>query len=88
MSHVVTQKMVDESIRSISYTMLPSGKHMVCEIILKNGFSVIGSNATVSKDTFNIEMGKNYSYKAAMDKVWELQGFLLSELLIIAYDFK
>jgi hypothetical protein len=80
--------MVDESIKSVSYTMLPSGKHMICEIVMNNGFSVIGSNATVSEETFNIEMGKNYSYKAAIDKVWELQGFLLSELLMAADDFK
>ena len=70
---------IDKTIVSETFTVLPSGKVMVCEITLRNGFTVRGEAATVSKENFNIEIGEKISREDARNKVWELEGYLLQE---------
>ena len=70
---------IDAAIVSETYTILPSGKAMVCELILRNGFSVRGESACVSKANFNEEIGRKISYEDARNKVWMLEGYLLQE---------
>lgn len=70
---------IDAVIVSETYTVLPSGKAMVCELILRNGFSVRGESACVSKANFNEEIGRKISYEDARNKVWMLEGYLLQE---------
>jgi hypothetical protein len=72
---------IDAVIVSESFTVLPSGKVMVCELMLKNGFSVRGEAATVSKENFNDEIGKTISRADARDKIWQLEGYLLQQRL-------
>ena len=75
---------IDAAIVSETYTVLPSGKAMVCELILRNGFSVRGESACVSKANFNEEIGRKISYEDARNKVWMLEGYLLQDKL---HDF-
>ena len=70
---------IDAVIVGETYTVLPSGKVMVCELTLKNGFSVRGDGATVSKANFNEEIGRKISRENARNKVWELEGYLLQQ---------
>lgn len=77
----VTQEMVDAAIESETFIMMPSGKTMVCELILKNGFSIIGKNSCVSKDNFNEDLGKQYSRDNAIQQVWSYLGFMLQQTL-------
>lgn len=72
-------KDIDAVIETISYTVLPSGKALICEIVLKNGFSVRGESACVSKENFNLEIGKEIAFADARDKIWLLEGYLLQE---------
>lgn len=72
---------IDAAIVSETYTVLPSGKAMVCELILRNGFSVRGESACVSKANFNEEIGRKISYEDARNKVWMLEGYLLQDRL-------
>lgn len=72
---------IDSVIVSESFTVLPSGKAMVCELILRNGFSVRGESACVSKDNFNEEIGRKISFDDARNKVWMLEGYALQERL-------
>lgn len=72
---------IDAEIVSETFTILPSGKVMVCELILKNGFSVRGESAVVSPENFNKEIGMSVSRKNARNKVWELKAYLLQETL-------
>lgn len=62
-----------------TYTTLPSGKVMVCELTLKNGFTISGEAAVVSKANFNEEIGRTISRGNAVSKIWELEGYLLQE---------
>ena len=75
----LTPKDIDNAIYEYTFTTLPSGKVMVCEITLKNGFTVRGEAATVSKENFNEEIGKTISLKNAREKIWELEGYLLQQ---------
>ena len=72
---------IDNCIVSETYTVLPSGKTMVCELVLKNGYGVTGESSVVSKANFNEEIGKTISRKNARDKIWMLEGYLLQESL-------
>lgn len=79
----LTPAQIDAVIVGESYTVLPSGKVMVCELILRNGFSVRGEAATVSKANFNEEIGKAISREAARNKIWELEGYRLQQEIFI-----
>lgn len=70
---------IDNVIISETYTVLPSGKCMICELTLKNGFTVRGESACVSKANFNKDIGKKISKQNARDKIWQLEGYLLQE---------
>lgn len=71
--------MIDAVIVGETYTVLPSGKCMVCELTLKNGFTVRGESACVSKANFNEEIGRTISRKDAREKIWALEAYLLQE---------
>lgn len=68
-------------IKSETYTILPSGKVMVCELILENGFSVRGEAAVVDKANFVEQIGKQISKERALQQVWLVEGYLLQEKL-------
>lgn len=70
---------IDAVISAETFTILPSGKVMVCELTLRNGFTVRGEASVVSKENFNEEIGRKVSRERARSKVWELEGYLLQE---------
>ena len=77
----VTPEDIDNMIAGISYTVLPSGKVVVCELTLWNGFTVRGEAAVVCIENFDMEIGRDVSYRKAKDKLWEIVGYLLQEKL-------
>lgn len=77
----LTPQDIKDKIVSESYTVLPSGKVMICELTLENGYTVRGEASTVSKQNFDVEIGKVVSYRNAVSKIWELEGYLLQEKL-------
>lgn len=77
----LTPELIDAKIVSETYTVLPSGKVMICELTLENGFTVRGEGSAVSKANFNEEIGKTVSRKNAREKIWQLEGYLLQENL-------
>ena len=77
----VTPEKIDAVIINETYTVLPSGKVMVCELTLLNGFTVRGEASVVSKENFNKEIGMNISKTNARNKIWELEGYLLQNKL-------
>ena len=62
---------IDAAIVDVTYTMLPSQKCMVCEITLRNGFTVRGEFSVMSKENFREALGREYSYKKARDQIWQ-----------------
>jgi len=77
----LTPESIDSVIIEETYTVLPSGKVLICELTLANGFTVRGEAAAVSKENFNEEIGREISMKKAREKVWEIEGYLLQQKL-------
>lgn len=70
---------IDRVIVGHTFTVMPSGKAMVCEITLANGFTVRGESAVVSKENFRQDIGERISYARARDQIWLLEGYLRQE---------
>lgn len=49
----------------------------ICVLVLKNGFTVIGSSYCDDPKNFNSEMGRNVAYDDAVESVWPLMGYKL-----------
>lgn len=77
----VTPSNIDKVIVDATYTMLPSGKCMVCELTLVNGFTVRGESSAVSKANFREDIGQKISFERAREKIWQLEGYLLQDKL-------
>lgn len=80
----ITQEHIDATIVSKTFIVLPDGVTTICQLILKNGFSVLGSSACVDPANFNLQMGRDIAFANAKDKVWELEGYLLKETMFRA----
>lgn len=77
----LTPEGIDKKIESETYTIMPSGKTIVCELTLRNGFTVRGEASVVSRSNFNEEVGRKISREDARNKVWQLEGYLLQQKL-------
>jgi hypothetical protein len=77
---------VEARVASETYTKLPSGKALVCELILQNGYSVTGVGSCVSRANYNDEIARTVSRKKALDAVWQLEGYLLQNDLFVTQD--
>ncbi len=73
----LTPAHIDSVIVHETYTELPSRKCIICELTLKNGFTVRGESACVSKANFDFEIGKKISREDARKKIWALEAYLL-----------
>ncbi|NER90341.1 Gp49 family protein [Moorena sp. SIO3A2] len=51
----------------------------VCQ--LPNGFIITGQGACVDTTAFNEEAGKRVANNQLLDKIWELEGYLLQQHL-------
>lgn len=77
----VTPDDVQAEIVGETYTVLPSGRVTVCELTLKNGFTVRGESAVVHIENFNADIGRRVSRENAAKEVWQLLGFRLRDKL-------
>ena len=75
----VTPADVDAAIVQETYTVLPSGRVTVCELTLKNGFTVRGESAVVFIENFDAEIGRKVARTNALNDVWMLLGYSLKE---------
>jgi hypothetical protein len=54
------------------------GVKTTCVVLrLKNGFEVVGTSACVDPAEYDHDVGKQMASRRALDKVWELEGYLL-----------
>jgi len=52
-----------------------------CVLVLRNGFTVTGESACVSRENFDAEIGRKVARENAIAKVWPLLGYALKERL-------
>lgn len=79
--NTITLDDVEAAIIDETYTVLPNGRTTICQLTLRNGFTVEGSSACVSKANFDAAKGNEFSRKKALDKVWEHLGCALATRL-------
>lgn len=79
----VTPECIEAVIVGETFTTLPSGKVIICEITLLNGFTVTGKSGVVDPKKFDIVKGMEISRRRALDEIWQLEGYLLQEDIYI-----
>ena len=52
-----------------------------CVLVLKNGFTVTGESACASPENFDAEIGRKIARQNAVNKIWQLEGYLLKQEL-------
>lgn len=76
----ITIEYIDSRISSRHYFQpFPGSTMTICQIIIDNGFGVIGESACVDPANFNQRQGEEIAYKKAYEKLWPLFGFMLAE---------
>lgn len=75
----VTAQGIEARIAHVAYFILPGTAVTICNLRLENGFSVCGESACVDPRNFDQEVGEQLAYRKALDRVWELEGYLMAE---------
>ena len=76
----VTEESIKEKIASVVYTA-PTQFSTLCIITMKNGWISTGFSAPADERNFDWEVGKRYAYENAFKPLWQLEGYLLREVL-------
>lgn len=63
--------------------LLPDGRTTLCQLTLLNGFTVIGTSACVCKENYNQDVGESLAYSKAREEIWQLEGYLLAERILM-----
>lgn len=53
----------------------------LCVVTMQNGFHVVGESAPASRDNYDPELGRKFSYENAIRQLWKLEGYCLREKL-------
>ena len=53
----------------------------ICVLVLRNGFTVVGTSACASPENFDAAIGQKIARQKAIDQVWMLEGYLLKAWL-------
>lgn len=69
------------AIKKEDYTVLNDGRTTICQLTLQNGFTVVGVSACVDPKNYDKELGQSIAKDNAVEKVWELEGYLLRQRL-------
>lgn len=68
-----------DTVTKADYWRLGESTTTVCQLTLKNGFTVLGQSACIDPLEFNKAIGEKVAWDNALDKVWELEGYLLQQ---------
>lgn len=69
-------------IASTTYMRTPSGKTIICEIMLTSGYSCIGTGRVIDLDNDNEVRGKEAAHAHAMEEVWSYAAVVMQERMI------
>lgn len=72
------EKLIDNS---VVQEFVFHGKQMVTSYKLSSGFCITGTASVVDPKNFNLTLGRKYCREDAIRKLWELEGYLLQNLL-------
>jgi len=66
-------------VKRADYMVMPDSTTTICQLTLENGYTIIGKAACVDPRKFSKATGEKYAYEDAIDKIWELEGYLLKQ---------
>ena len=69
------------AVKKEDYTVLNDGRTTICQLTLQNGFTVVGFSACVDPKNYDKNLGESIAKDNALEKVWELEGYLLRQRL-------
>lgn len=53
----------------------------ICVLVLRNGFTVVGTSACASRENFDAEIGRRIARQDAVRQIWPLLGYALRDRL-------
>lgn len=83
MTQTVTMDHIENTIVNEQFYVFPDTTFTVCALTLRNGYIVTGESACVDPKLFNAEIGQKIARENAVDKIWQLEGYLLKEKLTL-----
>lgn len=60
----------------------------ICVVVMRNGFTVVGTSACASPANFDAQIGKELALADAKRQMWPLMGYALKQQLHTGDDFK
>ena len=81
----ITKEHIESIIKSDQYHDFQDTTLTLCVLKLKNGATITGESYSVSPENFNAQTGREESYKKAIAKLWEFEGYLLKQKM---YEFQ
>lgn len=85
MKNSLTKDDILRKITKVEYTVLEDGKTTIANVYLENGYTVRGESSCVDPVNFDKKLGEEIAYENAIDAIWPLEGYLLSEQLYQAH---
>ena len=78
MTNKVTEEQISEILGQAKFEEVVMHEKMyVMACKLPNGFIIVESSGCVDVANFDKEIGRSIAYKKIVEKVWELEGYLL-----------
>ena len=74
----LTQECIESKIKKEEYIKIGRKTTVGC-FTLENGFEIVTSSACVKEEDYDEEIGKEICRKQAINKIWELEGYLIQE---------
>lgn len=71
----LTKQDIEAVIANIEYLKVGK-KTTLCLLTLESGFEVVATASCVNPEDYNEVIGNQIAYQRALDKVWELQGYV------------
>ena len=75
----VTVSDMEAKIKMTVYQRLEGTTTTICQITLKNGYTLIGTSSCVDPKQYNQALGEKYAYEKAFEQLWALEGYLLRQ---------
>ena len=79
----VTQEQITNIMDNAEYQVFHRvfGKQCIVAAKLENGFTIVGESACVDPDIYQEDIGEELAKKQIENKLWELEGYLLQNII-------
>lgn len=80
----VTLDHIKSQVIAEQYHVFPGTTMTVACLTLQNGYQVVGESACADPENFDEKIGRNIARENALNKIWQLEGYLLRAKLSAA----